>query len=165
MEQGTHTSHSLAFNISTLFRAPPVASQISSLPLVFFFSLPLCSSKSSNCFSQNPERFNSAISWSPQPRLPSMSTTSYYWFVFNWSHTVSFSLGFLVICIKKLLSKHSRNSLYFLCLPSTLRSTTNRIHTSCLKKIWLTPCSCSPDGDAADANHSFSPHADLSFDH
>lgn len=133
----------------------PVRSFHYQMSLSFLFSLPLCLSKSSKCFSQNPDRFNTAISWSLQPRLPFMSATSYCWFVFNGTHTESFLLSFLATYMKKLPSIHSRNSLYFLCLPSTLQSTTNGIHTSCLRKIWLTLCSWPSDRDAADANHSF----------
>lgn len=81
----------LDFYVSAFLEAPPVASQITSnfhhqLRFNFLISLPPCSAKPLNA---SLMIFNTTVSQSLQPRLPSMSSVSSHRFVFSRSSRVS----------------------------------------------------------------------------
>lgn len=83
----------LAFDVSALLEASPVAGQITSnfhhqSRFNFLVSLSPCSAKPLTGSLRN---FNYTVSQSLQPRLPSMSSTSSYWFVSSRFSRVSYS--------------------------------------------------------------------------
>lgn len=81
----------LAFDVSALLEASPVASHITSNShhqsrFNFLVSFPPCSAKPLNA---SLRILNYTVSQSLQPRLPSMSSASTYWFVSSRSSRVS----------------------------------------------------------------------------